>query len=173
MLFARSVLLAAIIGLLSACAPPPASHQLSVNGHTVSLSLYQALVKAQQQRVERTGLTINWSSPAGRRRLAQIRSAVVQGLVRSAVIDQLAETHRISVSQDEVASAVSKAEQALGGHQAFGLALEQAGTTESVFASLTRDRLLEAKLRLALGAGFGPTLEGALADASVIATGLT
>lgn len=170
MLIRRILVLALISGLLTGCGTQLASNQLTVNGHPVPVSLYQTLVKAEQQKIERTGVTINWSSPNGRRRLASIESSVIRDLVRSAVVEQLARARGVHVSTDDVARAVTSAEQALGGKRNLDLALEQAGTTQTVFVSIMRERLLEVKLRQALGTGFASTLEQALATARVVAT---
>lgn len=170
MLMRRILVVAVISGLLTGCGAQVVSNQLTVNGQPVPISLYQTLVQAEQHKIERTGVMVDWSSPSGRRRLAGIQSSVIRGLVRSAVIEQLARTRGVRVGGDEVARAVSTAEQAVGGTRNFDLALEEAGTTETVFASVMRQRLLEVKLRHALGTGFAPILERAVAAARVVAT---
>src|ERR671935_1463809 len=156
--------------LLSACGTQVISGQLAVNGHAVPISLYRSLVKVEQQKIERTGVRVDWKSPAGQRRLAAIQSSVIRQLIRSAVIEQLAQARGISVSRAELTSDVSGAERAMGGPGAFEVALQQAGISKPDFAAVLRYRLLETRLRQAMGTGFTGGVARALAGARVLAT---
>lgn len=166
----RLFVVAAATFALSACGTQALPSQFVVNGHAVPISLYQSLVKAEQQKIERTGANVNWNSSTGQRRLASIQSSVVRELVRSAVIEQLAQAHGIRVSPGDVSRAISAAEQAMGGPRAFDTELEQAGITRSDFALVLRYRLLETRLRQADATGFTASVEQALAGARVVTT---
>jgi SurA N-terminal domain len=166
----RLLQVAAMLILMSGCSAPPQPSQLSVNGQQVSLALYRGLVAAEQQKIERSGIRIGWTSASGRHRLAQLQSSVIRQLVRSRVIEQLARARGLSVSPDEAGWAMARVQESLGGSANFAAALAQAGTAETTFAQVLRDHLLEAKLRQALGSGFAHSLDRALSSARVVAT---
>jgi parvulin-like peptidyl-prolyl isomerase len=162
------VIMATVV--LSACGTQVIPGQLAVNGHAVPISLYRSIVKAEQQKIERTGVGVDWHSSTGQHRLAAIQSSVIRQLVRSTVIEQLAQARGITVSRAELTAAVSGAERAMGGPRAFEIALEQAGISRPDFAAVLRYRLLEARLRQTEGTGFTAALERAMAGARVVAT---
>jgi hypothetical protein len=165
----RLLQVAAVLTLISGCNAQSQPSQLSVNGQPVSLSLYRALVTAEQQKIERTGVRIASTSANGRHRLAQLESSVIRQLVRSRVIEQLARARGLSVSRDEATRAMARVEASFGGSANFAAVLAQAGTTKTTFSQVLRDRLLEAKLRQAMGPGFAPALDRALSRAKVVA----
>jgi len=155
---------------LSACGSRAQSGgQLTVNGEAVSPSLYNALVAAEVQKVERNGAPIGSQSPAGRRIKANIESSVIRELVRDAVIGQLAEAHGIRLTAPELQQRVSAAEQALGGLVPFEEALQQAGLSRTQFASILRFRVLESQLSQ-LGTDGAAGIDAAVKKARVVVT---
>ena len=155
---------------LSACGSRAQSGgQLTVNGEAVSPSLYNALVAAEVQKVERNDAPIGSQSPADRRMKANIESSVIRELVRDAVIGQLAEAHGIRLTAPELQQRVSAAEQALGGLVPFEEALQQAGLSRTQFASILRFRVLESQLSQ-LGTDGAAGIDAAVKKAHVVVT---
>ena len=155
---------------LSACGSrAEGAGQLTVNGQAVSLSLYNAFVAAEEQKVERNGAPTGWQSAAGRRMKANIELSVIRELVRDAVIGQLAEAHGIRLTAPELQQRVSAAEQAFGGMAPFEEALQQAGLSRTQFASILRFRVLESQLSQ-LGTDGAAGIDAAVKKARVVVT---
>ena len=143
--------------------------QLTVNGQAVSLSLYNALVAAEEQKVERNGAPISSQSPAGRRVKAKIESLVIRELMRDAVIGQLAEAHGIRLTAAELQQRVTTVEEAFGGLVPFEEALQQAGLSRAQFASILRLRVFESQLSRLDGGG-SAAIDDAVKKARVVVT---
>ena len=143
--------------------------QLTINDQTISLSLYNALVAAAEQKVERNGAQMGSQSPAGRRMKANIESSVIRELVRDTVIGQLAEAHGIRLTAADLQQRVSAAEQAFGGPVPFEEALQQAGLSRTQFASILRFRVLESQLSQ-LGTDGAAGIDAAVKKARVVVT---
>ncbi|TMD84953.1 MAG: hypothetical protein E6I74_01550 [Chloroflexi bacterium] len=155
---------------LSACGTRASNgEQLTVNGQAVSLSLYHALVAAEEQRVERSGAEISSQTPAGRRKKASIEASVIREVTRDAIIGQLAQARGIRLTAAELRQRVSAAEQAFGGAGPFEEALQQAGLSRMEFATIVRFRILESHLsEIATGGSAG--IDGAVLKAHVVIT---
>lgn len=128
------------------------------------------MVSGEQQKLERTGASIDWRSANGRHRLAVIQSLVIRGLVRSLVIEQMASRRGITLDEAALSRSLAGAEQAFGGKSAFEAALQQAGSSQSAFRLVLRYRMLETRLREADGPQFDRALTQALAVARVVIT---
>jgi parvulin-like peptidyl-prolyl isomerase len=138
---------AAVAIALCACGTHPStSPQLTVNGHAVSIALYNSLVAAERQKIERTGAPISSASSTGKRRETSIEASVIRELIRDTVVEQLAATRGITISAADLETRLSAAQQALGGPLAFEQALAQAGLSPNDFRTVLRYRLLEAQL---------------------------
>jgi hypothetical protein len=169
-MFQKLCVIALVVVALSACGSrAERAGQLTVNGQAVSLSLYKALVAAEEQKVERSGATIRSQSPAGQLRKAKIESSVIHELMRDTVIGQLAEAHGIRLTAAELQQRVSIAEQAFGGAVPFEEALQQAGLSRAAFASILRFRVLESQLSR-LGGGGPAAIDDAVQKARVVVT---
>ena len=169
-MFQKFCVIALTVVALSACwSRAEGSGQLTVNGQAVSLSLYNALVAAEEQKVERSGATIGSQSPAGQRRKAKIESSVIRELMRDTVIGQLAEAHGIRLTAAELQKRVAMAEQAFGGPVPFEEALQQTGLSRADFASILRFRVLESQLSR-LGGGGTAAIDDAVTRARVVVT---
>ena len=161
-----AIVAAAAVITLSACGTHAlAGPQLTVNGHPVSIALYNSLVAAERQKIERTGVLISSTSP----RQTTIEASVIRELVRDAVIEQLATARRITISAAELQTHVSAVEHALGGQLPFDQALEQAGLSRGDFSAVLRYRLLEAHLARSASTTSG-VIDGAIRSAKVIVT---
>jgi len=162
------VIALAVVALSACGSRVEGGEQLTVNGQAVPLSLYNALVAAEEQKVERSGATISSQSPAGQRRKAKIESSVIRELMRDTVVGQLAEAHGIRLTAAELQQRVSMAEQTFGGPVPFEEALQQVGLSRADFASILRFRVLESQLsRLGGGAA---AIDDAVQKARVVVT---
>lgn len=167
----KRVAIVPLVILLAACAAQArTTGQFTVNGRSVSVALYNALVAAERQKVERTGIQLRAQSPGDRARVALIESSVIRELIRDAVVEQLAEARGIRVTASDLQQRLSAAEQAFGGANGFQQALEQADLSRADFASVLRYRILEAQLVTAGGAGSTSTIITAVARAHVVVT---
>jgi SurA-like protein len=160
-----AIVVAAVITLSACGTHAPAGPQLTVNGHPVSIALYNSLVAAERQKIERTGVLISSTSP----RQASIEASVIRELVRDAVIEQLATARGIAISAAELQTHVLAAEHALGGRLPFEQALEQAGLSRGDFGAILRYRLLEAQLDQSASTTSG-VIDGAIRSARVVVT---
>lgn len=167
----KFAIVAAIAVVLSACGANPAtSAQLTVNRHPVSIALYTSLVAAERQKIERTGAPIAPTSASATRRLASIEASVIRELVRDAVVEQLAASRGITISDADLRFRLSAAEQAFGGAIAFEQALTQAGLSRTDFGAVLRYRLLEAQLTQTGAAGSTSAIDTAVQAAHVVVT---
>ena len=163
------VIALAVVALSACGSRVEGGEQLTVNGQAVPLSLYNALVAAEEQKVERSGATISSQSPAGQRRKAKIESSVIRELMRDTVVGQLAEAHGIRLTAPDLQQRVSAAEQAFGGPVPFEEALQQAGLSRTQFASILRFRVLESQLSQ-LGTDGAAGIDAAVKKARVVVT---
>jgi len=154
---------------LASCGPSTAGSQLAVNGEPVSVELYHAIVSTEQHKFEWIGSPVNWQSPSGQRRRADIEASVIRELVRDAVVEQLAAAHGITVTAADLEQGLAAAEQTFGGPVAFEQDLEQAGLARSEFSSLLRYRMLESRLTQR-GAASEAAIAKAVGRARVVAT---
>jgi len=165
-----AIVTAVAIALSSCGARPAARAQLTVNNHPVSIALYNSLVAAERQKIERTGAPISPTSVAGKHRQTSIEASVIRELVRDAVVEQLAAARGITISADDLQTRLSAAEQALGGPLAFEQALEQAGLSRTDFGAILRYRLLEAQLTQTGAASSTRAIDAAVGTARVVVT---
>src|SRR2546428_9679245 len=167
----RHLAIVALALSVSACGMrTPAAGELSVNGHAVSLALYNSLVRAEQHRIEQVGVRADAPSPAGRKRLASIETSVIHELVRDAVVEQMAQARGIRITPAQLAQQLAAAEQAFGGASAFDQAVQKAGLKKSDFSTLLRHRMLETQLAQADGGDATPRIDEAVSHARVVVT---
>jgi hypothetical protein len=153
--------------LLSSCASAPTGAAATVNGEPVPTHYYDVLVVAAQRRTEQVGISINWESSLGVRRLAQIQSDTIKRLVHNSLVEQIAKTRGVTVTDADLDIAMGKVETAFGGTDTVDQKLQQSGLNRDDFRSLYRYFLLDQKLRQADPTGYPSALDQALKDAKV------
>jgi len=167
----RHLAIVALVLSVSACGTrAPAAGELSVNGHAVSLALYDSLVRAEQHRIEQVGVRADAPSPAGRKRLASIETSVIHELVRDAVVEQMAQARGIRITPAQLEQRVATAEQAFGGTSVFDQALQSAGLKKSDFSALLRYRMLETQLAQVNAGDVNLQIDTAVSRARVVVT---
>jgi parvulin-like peptidyl-prolyl isomerase len=148
----RSVLLLVFGGALSACIGPAVSLPLPepaaavVDGHDVSLKIYQARLEVSRHRDPFAGIPEAIPSPAPSGRLEEF---TIDQLVREEVVRQEAEMRGITVSDRAVQARVDSL-RARAGATVFAAALSRNGFTAESFRSYERALLTEVALVAAM-----------------------
>ena len=167
----RHLAIVALALSVSACGMrPAAAGELTVNGHAVSLALYDSLVRAEQHRAEQVGIRVDATSRAGRTRLASIETSVIHELVRDAVVEQMAQARGIRITPAQLEQRLAAAEQAFGGASVFDQALQSTGLKKSDFSALLRYRMLETQLAQVNAGEVNLQIDSAVSRARVVVT---
>ena len=153
--------------LLAACASAPVGAAATVNGETISAHYYDVLVAVSQRRAEQVGVAVDWNSTTGARRLSLIQTDTIKRLVHNSVVEQIAKTRGVAVSDAELDAAMGNIETAFGGAAAVDQKLEQSGMNRDDYRALYRYFLLDQKLREIDPAGYSNALDQATKDAKV------
>jgi len=144
----RAVLLLVLGGALSACDAPAVGLPLSgpaaatVDGHEISLKVYQARLEVSRHRDPFVGIPEAIPSPAPTQRLEDF---TIEQLVREEIVRQEAEKRGLAVSDQAVQSRVD-ALRARAGAAAFSAALSRNGFTSDSFRAYQRAFLTDVAL---------------------------
>jgi len=136
-----------VVATLTACAPSAPSALATLDGTAVSAPLYDVLLSSARHRAQAVGETVDPAKPGGARRLARLQAAALRETIQDAAIERLARGHGVTVTPQDVASTIHNLEQALAGEGTIDGQLAEAGLSRSDFATLTRYRLLQSRLR--------------------------
>lgn len=171
--------LAGMLALLAAGTLPPArvlsptsqdglnpQLALTVNGHPISIELYDVLVQGDQVQLDHRERGVNWLSDRGSVLLRDIEADVLRRLVSDEVVGQLAHQHHVDVSDTALNQAISQLEVVFGSRVAFQSELASEGLDLAEFRVFYRYQLLQDGLERIDGQ-YGTDVERALAGANV------
>jgi parvulin-like peptidyl-prolyl isomerase len=143
----RAVLVLVFGGALSACDAPAVGLAIAnpaavVDGHEISMKVYQARLEVSRHRDPFAGIPEAIPSPAPAQRLEDF---TIEQLVREEIVRQEAEKRGLSVSDHAVHSRIDSL-RARAGASAFSAALNRNGFTSDSFRDYERALLTEVAL---------------------------
>jgi parvulin-like peptidyl-prolyl isomerase len=147
-------LLLLLAGALSACTTPAVSLPFSespaavVDGHTITMKLYQARLQVSRHRDPFTGIPEAIPSPAPAERLEDF---TIEQLVREEIVRRAAEIRGIKIGDSAVQARIESLRSKTGS-SAFSAALSRNGFTPESFLSYQRALLTEVGLLRAMAA---------------------
>ncbi|MCS7251688.1 MAG: SurA N-terminal domain-containing protein [Anaerolineae bacterium] len=115
-----------------------------VNGTPILLSEFEKRVAAYEQEWIRNGL--DPSSEEGRRRLAELPRQILEGMIEEILIEQHAASMGVTVSPEEVETALAQFVSESGGPETFRQRLAALGMTEEEFRRNQRAAILAQKV---------------------------
>lgn len=115
-----------------------------VNGTPILLSEFEKRVAAYEQEWIRNGL--DPASEEGRRRLAELPRQILEGMIEEILIEQHAASMGLTVSPEEVETALAQFVSESGGPEAFRQRLVALGMTEEEFRRNQRAAMLAQKV---------------------------
>jgi parvulin-like peptidyl-prolyl isomerase len=147
----RAVLVLVLGGALSACDAPAVGLAIAnpaavVDGHEISMKVYQARLEVSRHRDPFAGIPEAIPSPAPTQRLEDF---TIEQLVREEIVRQEAAKRGLSVSDHAVHSRIDSL-QARAGASAFSAALNRNGFTSDSFRDYERALLTEVALMQAM-----------------------
>ncbi len=147
--------------------PSSAGAAITVDGHAIATSRYDAAVQSLRQRMEQhTGAAISTTTAAGRRALATVEAAAIRALVSAQVVDDIAAAHHVAVSDGDVDSALQALQGSAGSADALVVQLGSSGLSDADVHAAVRALLLQQRLRAA-DPHYDADLAAALRHASV------
>ncbi|HXA29019.1 MAG TPA: SurA N-terminal domain-containing protein [Candidatus Angelobacter sp.] len=164
-----AISLAAVV--LAACGdatPSTTGVAATVNGASVSIQAYNAAVQSLRERLEqRTGHALNAAVPADAQRLQGIEAAGVRAVVATAVIEQIATAHHVTVSDADVSATLQRLQSTAGNADALVADLGASGLSDAGTRAAVRELLVQQRLRAADPTGYDTAFASALRDAKV------
>ena len=157
---------------LAACGnsttPSTAQVAATVNGTVISMPAYDAAVQSLRGRLEQhTGHAVNVKTTAGAKQLAGIQAAGLRELIAETVVEQMAASHHLSVSDADVDATLQRLQSTAGDADALIAELGSSGLSDADTRAAIRVLLLQQKLRAANPAGYDSAYSAALRDAHV------
>lgn len=159
--FASAIALGALLVACTSYAPSQSSSMntlpsvvATVNGRTISSKLYEMYLKNG-----RAELGLDSNTEDGRRKIDQLREAIVSELIDRTLIAEEAERRGLSISPDKMAEAERKAIAELGGEQSYDAYLSEHRLTREEYRQTVRMQLYGDMIRNELNRGVAVTDE--------------